>query len=1706
MKKRYSQLLNVVAVFIFLWLAVFWSDAQSGWMAQMVDNDGTPSGPGRDSVLMNWWLADTLGNPVATSTGNDSIWVTVYYPGGKTSPINGVSAGKYQADDAKAITFSGRFYYSILFATAEIDGTPREGLYTYSVDGWDADLDLTTRSEGGFFLYEEVDAVDWLDSNTITSSFTAPLHNAVAETVKVYVYGDTLTAAGSGSEGTYRRWLKDLWYRDDTSSYKLDGFEHDWREDRWPWDDPMVITPGELLIDFEDSTLWDFAASSDADSTGFFEDNVNFTQGAQGIGLISIDGETAVMRREIFATAREIHEGNFTLDVYIDPDYGHLMGFANLDQDDDSSSFYQLLVKFAPSGNTFDDCYYRYWSDTALGIGWTPLIADLDGMDSIGNPGGIWADMDIDSISIELTGKKTEWENECRMTVDDLRIGQRSREVAVIAFHDADTTVLVMGGGTTPLEIMDEYRFKGVIWAIGAPQTDTQMDSAQLKVFIKRRWDVGGHSKNQPAGGLAYESEAFQRQQITQNLAWGSRYIDPFFGVIWHHPIDTYDSLTIRLLQEAGVKLAFGGKKTFGVNHPDLIGDPDAYYNYRMPYAPFHATAFDKDAMKAAADTLKMTGGFGCFAFHGFDALSSSGIVCYIEHFREIIAYFDEIDLNVWTLRQYYEYQKLRQVTAEARLIRIEADTDATRDSLQFTVTSDGDTNTTTGITYAVEQADLDGLGDWSTLTTADLTAALDTLKYGNAVWVDDGANTNTVIGVDGIPSNPVGTIAAAMDIADIIGAKTIYFVEGTNETIGETMEHYEFIGVGDMTDVTIDLNGQDVDRSVFRNVIVTGEQGGTEWITADGVTLNAVDSLHICAVECSLPDGLSLKDGEDSYFIRSYSSVPGNLTPTLEFGDGSDDEGVQFRGYSGGLRVRGMSSGDKMSFESDGQLQIGDDCNVAAVIAARGMMTINDSTAGIDITYTASAQYAIDLSTEIHSDVHGLTLSGGNLATVASDVNITDGDTTNGFTATYALDGVHYQVAEGETGTNLNINTYLEFFIGPNARPVNVTWHGRLHEAGAPSAQDTIHTYAYDWDGSVWAHIHDPIGDMVGIFNSTSANDDTYEALLVDPNFVGPPGANEGLVRIAFSNYDPDDATADDLEENTEMFLDLVFLEYQIALTAAQIADANWEEARGDHETDGTFGGTVKSDSTLLVGLVDDIWKRRADSLAADSSMMGYRVEIAADTSLYATSGEIARATADTLLDTDTTGHGGDATIGGSIVDGGVGGGSGDSNSAAGIEWAVNEALVALKLDHLIAVADDDAPVDGSIIAHIASTSEDWSTFTPSTDALQAIRDRGDAAWTTATGFSTFDPDTDTVGLGTGTYGALAKEASLFDPDSDTTGLGSGTYAALAKEASLFDPDSDTVGLGSGTYGALAKEASLFDPDADTVGLGTGTYAALVAGSDSALISRIVGRKGWGIPEESGDDSTTAAQRIIGNSGSGLSAPEMIAVLVESVLVARDATKTDYQSTTGPGAINVRIYAYDSTNTVSVEDVAIRVKLPDGTPKHNAVTGADGWASMTLETGERYLYAQHGNYSFTTPACTLTVPADSLRDTIWASAFSPAAPDSAGVCLVFGNLRDLRGYSIQDAVIRLDLVSGAVGDSTFVDTTAGIEIIPYGDEIKTDATGYWQLIRIWSSRFEPWGTRYRYTVTLDGVILEGHSKIIEIPDEANVDIITLIR
>ncbi len=80
------------------------------------------------------------------------------------------------------------------------------------------------------------------------------------------------------------------------------------------------------------------------------------------------------------------------------------------------------------------------------------------------------------------------------------------------------------------------------------------------------------------------------------------------------------------------------------------------------------------------------------------------------------------------------------------------------------------------------------------------------------------------------------------------------------------------------------------------------------------------------------------------------------------------------------------------------------------------------------------------------------------------------------------------------------------------------------------------------------------------------------------------------------------------------------------------------------------------------------------------------------------------------------------------------------DVVSLANINAEVDTAITDAGLDHLVSASVTGTDVaDDSIVAMLvsASATADWDDFVNTTDSLQAIRDRGDAAWTTGAGGS---------------------------------------------------------------------------------------------------------------------------------------------------------------------------------------------------------------------------------------------------------------------------------------------------------------------------------------------------------------------------------
>lgn len=160
------------------------------------------------------------------------------------------------------------------------------------------------------------------------------------------------------------------------------------------------------------------------------------------------------------------------------------------------------------------------------------------------------------------------------------------------------------------------------------------------------------------------------------------------------------------------------------------------------------------------------------------------------------------------------------------------------------------------------------------------------------------------------------------------------------------------------------------------------------------------------------------------------------------------------------------------------------------------------------------------------------------------------------------------------------------------------------------------------------------------------------------------------------------------------------------------------------------------------------------------------------------------------------------------------------NATALASIQSEAEDALIAHNLDHLVKSGVDTdfattVHVD-SVVGQLAQTSD--GGFSRASDSLEAIRDRGDAAWITATGFSTHSA-ADVWAVGT-------RSLTVLDEDSTTLDLDATIRAAIGMAAANLDTQLGDIptnaelatALGTADDAVLAAIAALNNLSAATV------------------------------------------------------------------------------------------------------------------------------------------------------------------------------------------------------------------------------------------------------------------------------------------------
>lgn len=203
--------------------------------------------------------------------------------------------------------------------------------------------------------------------------------------------------------------------------------------------------------------------------------------------------------------------------------------------------------------------------------------------------------------------------------------------------------------------------------------------------------------------------------------------------------------------------------------------------------------------------------------------------------------------------------------------------------------------------------------------------------------------------------------------------------------------------------------------------------------------------------------------------------------------------------------------------------------------------------------------------------------------------------------------------------------------------------------------------------------------------------------------------------------------------------------------------------------------------------------------------------------------------------------------------------------------------ALVDARLDELL-TADSDIdglapPTVGSVFHELMSKTAGSFTYDQTTDSLEAVRDRGDAAWVTATGFSTLDAAGVRTAVGLAAANLDTQLAALPSAAANADAVWDEARAGHVAAGSFGEGVASVQGAVTGAVASVTAGVTVTtNNDKTGYSIGTGGIAA-AAFAAGAIDSAAVAADAIGASELAADAATEIADALLNrNIASGSS------------------------------------------------------------------------------------------------------------------------------------------------------------------------------------------------------------------------------------------
>lgn len=410
---------------------------------------------------------------------------------------------------------------------------------------------------------------------------------------------------------------------------------------------------------------------------------------------------------------------------------------------------------------------------------------------------------------------------------------------------------------------------------------------------------------------------------------------------------------------------------------------------------------------------------------------------------------------------------------------------------------------------------------------------------YGGAIHIDTvNGSAGAVLGVNGLPTNPVNNIGDAFTLATALGVRW-YKIRGSSNIVDPGQDYTEWTIEGVDAGSQFNMLNRSFANTLFIQMSLTGALG-TGPIHCHSCDFNGPDKLLGTFENCIIVDDISIAAGS-SVFRNCASGVAGDATPVITF-DSVAVTNLSMRNHSGGSEFSMMSANHTISYDCPtGQMIINVNCTGGS-ITRRGMHSITDNSGNVTLTELSAFE-----RDDIADAVWNAILSGGtyNIGNSAGRRlrELTD---TIRHSGTAQGPGIGTNQIQLDTGASAVDGMYDPALIGI----VSGTGAGQLNEVLEYRGSDRVATMGRDW----------------------KVVPDATSGFIIYSN-QGDGSVNEGLIRAATANTAQLNALA--------MTTDDIYIDQTLWIVSGAGADGSYRVIDYDSATQ-----TVTIEGTFYVAL----------------------------------------------------------------------------------------------------------------------------------------------------------------------------------------------------------------------------------------------------------------------------------------------------------------------------------------------------------------------------------------------------------------------------------------------------------------------------------------------------------------------------------------